>query len=96
MNNVGGYTRSSKLPKFAFADGGYVNATQNSPQEGLENIPKTIQSSPQVVMNMTFQSLDPESNMKMMEAQYPSIRNRLIRDLQSNASMRTAVKGASK
>lgn len=96
LNNVGGYTRSSKLPKFAFADGGYVNATQNSPQEGLENIPKTIQSSPQVIMNMTFQSLDPESNMKMMEAQYPSIRNRLIRDLQSNASMRTAVKGASK
>lgn len=96
LNNVGGYSRSSKLPKFAFADGGYVNATQNSPQEGLENIPKTIQSSPQVIMNMTFQSLDPESNMKMMEAQYPSIRNRLIRDLQSNASMRTAVKGASK
>ena len=96
LNNVGGYTRSSKLPKFAFADGGYVNANQNVPQEGIENIPKTIQSSPQVVMNMTFQSLDPESNMKMMEAQYPSIRNRLIRDLQSNASMRTAVKGASK
>lgn len=96
LNNVGGYSRSSKLPKFAFADGGYVNATQNAPQEGLENIPKTIQSSPQVIMNMTFQSLDPESNMKMMEAQYPSIRNRLIRDLQSNASMRTAVKGASK
>ena len=96
LNNVGGYSRSSKLPKFAFADGGYVNANQNVPQEGLENIPKTIQSSPQVIMNMTFQSLDPESNMKMMEAQYPSIRNRLIRDLQSNASMRTAVKGASK
>ena len=96
LNNVGGYTRSSKLPKFAFADGGYVNANQNVPQEGLESIPKTIQSSPQVIMNMTFQSLDPESNMKMMEAQYPSIRNRLIRDLQSNASMRTAVKGASK
>lgn len=96
LNNVGGYSRSSKLPKFAFADGGYVNATQDVPQEGLENIPKTIQSSPQVIMNMTFQSLDPESNMKMMEAQYPSIRNRLIRDLQSNASMRTAVKGASK
>lgn len=84
------------MPKFAFADGGYVNANQNVPQEGLESIPKTIQSSPQVIMNMTFQSLDPESNMKMMEAQYPSIRNRLIRDLQSNASMRTAVKGASK
>ena len=84
------------MSKFAFADGGYVNANQNAPQEGLENIPKTIQSSPQVIMNMTFQSLDPESNMKMMEAQYPSIRNRLIRDLQSNASMRTAVKGASK
>ena len=96
LNNVGGYSRSSKLPKFAFADGGYVNANQNASQEGLENIPKTIQSSPQVIMNMTFQSLDPESNMKMMEAQYPSIRNRLIRDLQSNASMRTAVKGASK
>lgn len=96
LNNVGGYTRSSKLPKFAFADGGYVNANQNVPQEGLESIPKTIQSSPQVIMNMTFQSLDPESNMKMMEAQYPSIRNKLIRDLQSNASMRTAVKGASK
>lgn len=96
LNNVGGYTRSSKLPKFAFADGGYVNANQNNPQEVMENIPKTIQSSPQVVMNMTFQSLDPESNMKMMEAQYPSIRNRLIRDLQSNSSMRTAVKGASK
>ena len=96
LNNIGGYSRSSKLPKFAFADGGYVNATQNAPQEGIENIPKTIQSSPQVVMNMTFQSLDPESNMKMMEAQYPSIRNRLIRDLQSNSSMRTAVKGASR
>lgn len=96
LNNVGGYTRSSKLPKFAFADGGYVNASQNNSQEVMENIPKTIQSSPQVVMNMTFQSLDPESNMKMMEAQYPSIRNRLIRDLQSNSSMRTAVKGASK
>lgn len=96
LNNVGGYSRSSKLPKFAFADGGYVNANQNAQQEVLENIPKTIQSSPQVIMNMTFQSLDPESNMKMMEAQYPSIRNKLIRDLQSNASMRTAVKGASK
>ena len=96
LNNVGGYPRSSKLPKFAFAAGGYVNANQNVPQEGLESIPKTIQSSPQVIMNMTFQSLDPESNMKMMEAQYPSIRNRLIRDLHSNASMRTAVKGASK
>ena len=53
-------------------------------------------ASPTVVMQMTFQSLDPEANMRLMEAQYPQIRSRLIKDLQGNSSVRTAVKGASR
>lgn len=96
LNSVGGnFKRSSRLPKFAFAEGGYVAAEA---QQNTQTTPRFegVSTSPNVVMQMTFQSLDPEANMKLMEAQYPTIRSRLIRDLQGNSSVRTAVKGASR
>lgn len=99
LNNIdrGGVRRSSRLPKFAFAEGGLVNAKVQEDKSSTQPVDgNTSGSSPTVVMQMTFQSLDPEANMKLMEAQYPQIRSRLIRDLQNNSSVRTAVKGATK
>lgn len=96
LNSVGGnFRQSSRLPKFAFAEGGYVSAEN---KESTPTTPKldSVSASPTVVMQMTFQSLDPEANMRLMEAQYPTIRSRLIKDLQGNSSVRTAVKGASR
>ena len=98
LNNIdrSGVKRSSRLPKFAYAEGGYVNAeTGGETQSSTPSVSSGI-AQPTVVMQMTFQSLDPEANMKLMEAQYPQIRSRLIRDLQSNSSVRTAVKGVTK
>lgn len=99
LNNIdrSGVRRSSRLPKFAYAEGGYVNA-EGSGGETRNSTPSISGgvAQPTVVMQMSFQSLDPEANMKLMEAQYPTIRSRLIRDLQSNSSVRTAVKGATK
>lgn len=98
LNNIdrSGVRRSSRLPKFAYAEGGYVNAESNG--ETKSSTPQVTGgvAQPAVVMQMTFQSLDPKANMELMEAQYPQIRSRLIRDLQNNSSMRTAVKGATK
>ena len=98
LNNIdrSGVKRSSRLPKFAYAEGGYVNAeTSGETQSSTPSVTGGV-AQPTVVMQMTFQSLDPEANMKLMEAQYPQIRSRLIRDLQSNSSVRTAVKGVTK
>lgn len=98
LNNIdrSGVKRSSRLPKFAYAEGGYVNAeTGGETQSSTPSVTGGL-AQPTVVMQMTFQSLDPEANMKLMEAQYPQIRSRLIRDLQSNSSVRTAVKGVTK
>ena len=98
LNNIdrSGVRRSSRLPKFAYSEGGYVNAeTGGETQSSTPSVTGGV-AQPTVVMQMTFQSLDPEANMKLMEAQYPQIRSRLIRDLQSNSSVRTAVKGATK
>ena len=98
LNNIdrSGVKRSSRLPKFAYAEGGYVNAeTGGETQSSTPSVSSGI-AQPTIVMQMTFQSLDPEANMKLMEAQYPQIRSRLIRDLQSNSSVRTAVKGVTK
>lgn len=99
LNNIdrSGVRRSSRLPKFAYSEGGYVNA-EGSGGETRNSTPSISGgvAQPTVVMQMSFQSLDPEANMKLMEAQYPQIRSRLIRDLQSNSSVRTAVKGATK
>ena len=98
LNNIdrSGVRRSSRLPKFAYAEGGYVSAESNG--ETKSSTPQVTGgvAQPTVVMQMTFQSLDPKANMELMEAQYPQIRSRLIRDLQNNSSMRTAVKGATK
>lgn len=87
--------RSARLPKFGYAEGGVVEGESVDDNVGTADTTDNVQSAPNIVMQMTFQSLDPEANMKMMEAQYPSIRQRLIRDLSGNSSLRTAVKGAS-
>ena len=98
LNNIdrSGVKRSSRLPKFAYAEGGYVNAEMGGETQSSTPSVTGGVAQPTVVMQMTFQSLDPEANMKLMEAQYPQIRSRLIRDLQSNSSVRTAVKGVTK
>ena len=46
-----------------------------------------------VTMNMTFQSLDPEANMKLFNKQYENFKSKLINDIQKNTSMRTAIRG---
>ena len=95
--NSSSVRRSAKLPRFGYAEGGLVNAKVQENKSSTQPVDgNTKGSSPTVVMQMTFQSLDPEANMKLMEAQYPQIRSRLIRDLQNNSSVRTAVKGATK
>ena len=95
--NSSSVRRSAKLPRFGYAEGGLVNAKVQEDKSSTRPVDgNTSGSSPTVVMQMTFQSLDPEANMKLMEAQYPQIRSRLIRDLQNNSSVRTAVKGATK
>ncbi len=83
LNAIGG-TRSSRLPKFAFASGGYVSGGGESSQ------------GTSLVMNNVFQSLDPEANMKMMQQMYPQIRSMYINDLQNNTSVRNATRGAVK
>lgn len=100
LNSTGGRSNqrfSGRLPKFAFAEGGLVTASQQSGSQAV-TADTTSQSSnnvqPQVVMQMTFQSLDPASNMNMMKQQYPTIRSLIINDMQKSSSMRKAIKGA--
>lgn len=91
--NYGSPRRSARLPRFAFAEGGLVSNddyTETTSQAGNQG---NAYGGTVVNMNMSFQSLDPESNMKLMEAQYPTIRQKLIRDLQGNSAMRSAVRG---
>lgn len=86
--------RTSRLPRFAFAEGGLVQSSDYTDVGSPNSLGNSDGSAGTVVnMNMTFQSLDPESNMKMMEAQYPTIRQKLLRDLQGNSMVRNAVRG---
>ena len=39
-----------------------------------------------VTMNMTFQSLDPEANMKLFNKQYENFKSKLINDIQKNTN----------
>lgn len=96
LNSVGdGKTiHSGRLPRFKYADGGEVR-TENSqlgntmPTEQSNELPSTVG----VTMNMTFQSLDPEANMKLFNKQYENFKSKLINDIQKNTSMRTAIRG---
>lgn len=96
LNSVGdGRTiRSGRLPRFKYADGGEVR-TENSqlentmPMQQANELPPTVG----VTMNMTFQSLDPEANMKLFNKQYENFKSKLINDIQKNTSMRTAIRG---
>ena len=95
LNAAGsGLSGKGKLPKFRYAEGGYVTAdtsadpASNSGAVGGQPI--------QLVMNNNFQSVDPKANMDMWKQQYPMIRSQIIKDLQTNSSMRNAAKGATK
>ena len=95
LNAAGsGLSGKGKLPKFRYAEGGYVTAdtsadpANNSGAVGGQPI--------QLVMNNNFQSVDPKANMDMWKQQYPMIRSQIIKDLQTNSSMRNAAKGATK
>lgn len=95
LNAAGsGLSGKGKLPKFRYAEGGYVTAdtsadpANNSGAVGGQPI--------QLVMNNNFQSVDPKSNMDLWKQQYPMIRSQIIKDLQTNSSMRNAAKGATK
>lgn len=96
LNSVGdGKTiHSGRLPRFKYADGGEVR-TENSqlgntmPTEQSNELPSTVG----VTLNMTFQSLDPEANMKLFSKQYENFKSKLINDIQKNTSMRTAIRG---
>lgn len=96
LNSVGDgkAIRSGRLPRFKYADGGEVR-TENSqlgntmPTEQSNELPSTVG----VTLNMTFQSLDPEANMKLFSKQYENFKSKLINDIQKNTSMRTAIRG---
>lgn len=96
LNSVGdGRTiRSGRLPRFKYADGGEVRTEDSqlentTPMQQANELPSTVG----VTMNMTFQSLDPETNMKLFNKQYENFKSKLINDIQKNTSMRTAIRG---
>lgn len=96
LNSVGdGRTiRSGRLPRFKYADGGEVRTEDSQlentmPMQQANELPPTVG----VTMNMTFQSLDPEVNMKLFNKQYENFKSKLINDIQKNTSMRTAIRG---
>lgn len=96
LNSVGdGRTiRSGRLPRFKYADGGEVRTEDSqlentTPMQQANELPSTVG----VTLNMTFQSLDPEANMKLFNKQYENFKSKLINDIQKNTSMRTAIRG---
>ena len=96
LNSVGdGKTiHSGRLPRFKYADGGEVRTEDSQlentmPMQQANELPPTVG----VTMNMTFQSLDPEANMKLFNKQYENFKSKLINDIQKNTSMRTAIRG---
>lgn len=96
LNSVGdGRTiRSGRLPRFKYADGGEVRTEDSQlentmPMKQANELPSAVG----VTMNMTFQSLDPEANMKLFNKQYENFKSKLINDIQKNTSMRTAIRG---
>ena len=96
LNSVGdGRTiHSGRLPRFKYADGGEVRTEDSqlentAPMQQANELPSTVG----VTMNMTFQSLDPEANMKLFSKQYENFKSKLINDIQKNTSMRTAIRG---
>lgn len=95
LNAAGsGLSGKGKLPKFRYAEGGYVTADTNA---DTANNSGAVGGQPiQLVMNNNFQSVDPKANMDMWKQQYPMIRSQIIKDLQTNSSMRNAAKGATK
>lgn len=95
LNAAGsGLSGKGKLPKFRYAEGGYVTADTNADPA---NNSGAVGGQPiQLVMNNNFQSVDPKANMDMWKQQYPMIRSQIIKDLQTNSSMRNAAKGATK
>lgn len=96
LNSVGdGRTiRSGRLPRFKYADGGEVRTEDSqlentTPMQQANELPSTVG----VTLNMTFQSLDPEANMKLFNKQYENFKSKLINDIQKSTSMRTAIRG---
>lgn len=96
LNSVGdGKTiHSGRLPRFKYADGGEVR-TENSQLENTTPMQQAneLPSAVGVTLNMTFQSLDPEANMKLFNKQYENFKSKLINDIQKSTSMRTAIRG---
>lgn len=96
LNSVGDgrAIHSGRLPRFKYADGGEVRTEDSQlgnkmPMQQANELPSTVG----VTMNMTFQSLDPEANMKLFNKQYENFKSKLINDIQKNTSMRTAIRG---
>lgn len=96
LNSVGDgkAVHSGRLPRFKYADGGEVRTEDSQlgntmPMQQANELPSTVG----VTMNMTFQSLDPEANMKLFNKQYENFKSKLINDIQKNTSMRTAIRG---
>lgn len=96
LNSVGdGKTiRSGRLPRFKYADGGEVRTEDSqlentTPMQQANELPSAVG----VTLNMTFQSLDPEANMKLFNKQYENFKSKLINDIQKSTSMRTAIRG---
>lgn len=96
LNSVGDgrAIHSGRLPRFKYADGGEVRTEDSQlentmPMQKANELPSTVG----VTMNMTFQSLDPEANMKLFNKQYENFKSKLINDIQKNTSMRTAIRG---
>lgn len=94
-NPSSSFKGSGRLPKFRYAEGGYVEAPSTVETQSSTSASSGSVGTP-IVMNMQFQSLDPQANMKLWEQQYPIIREKLMRDIDSNTSMRNSIKRATK
>lgn len=94
-NSSSSFKGSGRLPKFRYAEGGYVEAPSTVETQSSTSASSGSVGTP-IVMNMQFQSLDPQANMKLWEQQYPIIREKLMRDIDSNTSMRNSIKRATK
>lgn len=92
--NGGKVTKSmATLPRFRFADGGYV---QGNNKTTTSTDTQSVDSGGSVVVNFNpvFQSLDPAGNMKLFEQQYAIFENKIIQAMKRSQPMRNAVKGA--
>lgn len=92
----GGKMPSARLPRFKFADGGYVDVNRQNSTTPFATTDVDRSSQTTINFSPIFQSLDPEANMKAFEQQYPIFERKLMNAMRNSSAMRGAIRGAAK